>query len=168
MTWLQTPGGLETPIGLRISTSSGWFFCSTAYRSKCQGGQRTLGLSSNSKTTYQSSGCTVHLSNVQDGRCKKVDHVDIGVYLLESGTYDFGFIWFIRIFFGRFWGIDRRKHVGFPGWRQVIYIYIWCIIKIVIIMTIMTIMVMIIMIRIMIIKIIYNDNINSDYIYIYV
>lgn len=33
-------------------------------------------------------------------------------------------------------------------------------------MTIMTIMVMIIMIRIMIIKIIYNDNINSDYIYI--
>lgn len=29
---------------------------------------------------------------VQDGRCKKVDHVDIGVYLLESGTYDFGFI----------------------------------------------------------------------------
>ena len=28
----------------------------------------------------------MHLSNVQDGRCKKVDHVDIGVYLLESGS----------------------------------------------------------------------------------
>lgn len=146
MTWLQTPGGgLQTPIGLGISTSSGWFFALLCTAANAREGKEHWGSAQivrppirvrDAQCTCQT--CRMEKMKSVDHRrywgipytCLRVEHMILGLFDL------FGF------FLGRFWGIDRYS-MSASQVQDRWYIYIWCIIKIVIIMTIVTIMVVI-------------------------